>query len=68
MLLAVLLTGCSPHQAYIEADRATYDVIALPYMDYVQADVTLTADQVARRQRVIASWLVRLEQAEAVSR
>ena len=56
--------GCTPQAAYIEADRATFDVIAPAYLGYVQADPALDQDQIDRRQRFVDTWRIRIEKAE----
>lgn len=64
-LLALLaLAGCTPQQAYIEADRATHDVIVPAHRTYVEADAALTMEQRARIIRLLDSWGLRLREAE----
>jgi hypothetical protein len=73
LLLAVmalpllLLAGCAaftaPSPDYVAADRATYEAVAPEYADYVHADPSLGADEVARRERTLRTWLLRIEQA-----
>ena len=58
-LLAVVCSGCVGQ--YVEADRATFDAIAPEYLGYVENDTRLTPDQVARRQRTVETWRMRIE-------
>lgn len=62
-LLCWSCTG--PADAYIQADRATFDVIAPSYLVYVTNDTNLTEEEKERRRRTIASWQARLRAAEA---
>lgn len=68
--IAVLLSaGCCAttdliRSDYTAADRATYEVIAPAYLEYVAGDADLTGDEKQRRARTIATWRLRLEQAE----
>lgn len=63
-VLLLFLCSCpSIPQQYVEADKATYDVIAEDYMSYVRRDESLGLEQAARRQRLIDSWRVRIEKA-----
>ena len=64
LVVVLLAVGCTPQAAYIEADRATFDVIAPAYMDYVRGDASLNQDQQERRQRLVDTWLIRLVKAE----
>ena len=63
-MLLLGLVGCTPHAAYVEADRATFDAIAPAYLEYVRGDETLDEEQVDRRSRLVDSWRIRIEQAE----
>ena len=63
-VVVLLAVGCSPAAVYIEADRATFDVIAQPYLDYVNGDASLDDEQRDRRARLIDTWRIRIEQAE----
>ena len=49
---------------YTAADRATYEVIAPAFLKYVQDDSSLDDEQKKRRERTVATWRLRLEQAE----
>ena len=60
----LLLSNCTPSQLYIQADRATYDVIAPEYLDYVDKDSTLDKDEKEDSRLTIDSWRQRLEAAE----
>ena len=64
VVLAFTGVGCTPQEAYIAADRATYELIGPAYLAYVRGDAGLDADQVQRRERLIDSWRIRIEQAE----
>lgn len=67
LAVAVIMVGawgCTPQAAYIEADRATFEAVAPAFMDYVRGDELLDEDQVDRRQRLVDSWRIRIEQAE----
>lgn len=72
-LLLPLLGGCgaggvnpfaAPNSDYVTADRATFEAVAPEYSAYVAADPSLDAEQIARRQRTVATWRLRIEQAE----
>ena len=64
VVLALSSMSCTPLESYVQADRATFDVIAPAYLMYVQMDAGLDAEQRARRERLVDSWLIRLVQAE----
>lgn len=64
LVLAGLGVGCTPQEAYVQADRATYELIGPAYLAYVRGDAGLDVEQVQRRERLIASWRIRIEQAE----
>lgn len=49
---------------YTAADRATFDAVAPNYLNYVEHDDSLDADEKKRRERTITTWRLRLEQAE----
>jgi len=49
---------------YTAADRATYEVIAPAYLEYVAGDADLTSEEKKRRARTVDTWRLRLEQAE----
>ena len=68
VVVVFMVVGCTPQAAYIEADRATFDVITPAYLGYVRGDAGLDAEQKARRGRLVDSWRIRLEQAEGVGR
>jgi len=63
-VLLMCLSSCTPATAYIEADRATFDVIAPDYLGYVRSDPALTLEQALRRSRLLDTWRIRIEQAE----
>ena len=72
-VLAVLLVGscAGPSDAYVAADRATFEAIAPAHRAYLEADATLDAEQRARRLAVLATWELRIRHAapnKAVSR
>ena len=73
VLLVPLLGGCAgggvnpfaaPNPHYVVADRATFEAVSPEYSAYVAADANLDAEQVARRQRTVATWRKRIEEAE----
>src|SRR5205823_1564707 len=52
LLCVLALASCArPGQAFLSAERATYDAIAPEYENYVAADERLDAGQKARRAR-----------------
>lgn len=61
--LLVLLASCAS-DAYVMADRATFDAVAPEYRAYVQADPALDEATKANRLRTIETWQERLEAAE----
>lgn len=69
-LLAVLLVGscAGPADAYVAADRATFDAIAPAHRAYLQADVTLDAEQLERRLAVLATWELRIRHTEGATK
>lgn len=70
--LAVMLTGCglfkSTDKSWIEADRATYDLIAPEYGAYVDADTKLAQFQKDMRKSAIETWRIRLEANEKAAK
>lgn len=65
VVVAVLpLSGCLT-EAYVAADKATYEAIAPEYGRYIEHDVGLTDEQKARRKATLLSWQARLEEAGA---
>jgi hypothetical protein len=56
--------GCLPSQAYVAADRATFEAVAPAHLIYVAKDPDLDVEQKARRVRTIETWDLRLRQAE----
>jgi hypothetical protein len=71
VLLPALLGagGChgqlvSPDQAYVAADRATFEAVAPEYRQYVAADALLGPEQKARRDRTLATWELRIVEGE----
>lgn len=63
VLALLLLAGCSPGRGYVQADRLTYDAIAVEYLGFVDASA-LDAEKKSRRHETVRSWAARLEQAE----
>jgi hypothetical protein len=61
-------TDLGPTDAYLAADRATFDAVAPEYRAYVDSDPFLDADQRERRGRTVDVWRRRLEDAERGSR
>lgn len=62
-VLLVLASCAGPSDAYVAADAATYGVIAPAHRAYVEADMTLTDEQKARRLLLLESWALRLREA-----
>lgn len=60
----LLLCSCTPTEAYVEADRMTYNAIAGEYLSFVGNEDGFSVEQKARRGRLIDSWRMRLEAAE----
>lgn len=71
-LFLFVLASCStsPSNLYVEADQATYDVVAPEYLKLVReskdssGDATFDKDQIERRERLIESWKIRIEEAK----
>lgn len=61
---AVAAPSCTPVQAYVEADRATYEAIAPDHRMYVTNDPSLSQDQKTRRLDLLNSWDLRTRKAE----
>jgi hypothetical protein len=66
VLTLVLLagTGCSVQDEYVEADRATFDVVAPAHEKYLKSDSSLSGEERERRLRLLDSWRLRIEKAE----
>lgn len=64
LLLATCAAGCSPTSIYVEADRATYDVIAPAHRAYVLADPALSDEARQRRIDLLNTWDLRIRKAE----
>lgn len=65
-LLAGLAAGCTTaEKSYVEADKATFDVISPEYAEYIRKDGGLTEEQKARRLALVKSWGLRVEAASA---
>lgn len=62
--VACLIVGCTPVQAYVEADRATYEAIAPDHRAYVTNDPSLSSEQKTRRLDLLNSWDLRTRKAE----
>lgn len=61
-LLSVLLLGaCHPAADYVEADAATYAIVAPAHAAYVQRDEALTPEQRQRKLDFLQSWRIRIE-------
>ena len=61
----VLLSGCNAiPDAWIKADRATFDAVAGEYQGYVEADTLMTPMGKKLRKATIYSWQRRIEAAE----
>ncbi len=62
----LVVAGCQgPSDAYVAADRATFDALAPDYIHYVTQDQSLNDDSRNRKLRTIATWQARLRAAEA---
>ena len=59
------LTGCTPVQSYVEADRAIYDAVAPAHARYVAADAALQPAQRELRLATLEQWRKLIESAEA---
>ena len=60
----MLLSGCegiSVADAYVEADRLTYDAIAPHYQQYLEADEKIGDANKAARIRLLKSWKMRID-------
>lgn len=64
LVVLLVLSACTPVQAYVEADRATYQAIAPDHRMYVQNDPALSGEQKARRFNLLDSWDLRTRKAE----
>lgn len=56
--------GCTPAQSYVQADRETFQAITPEYSVYVATDEQLTPEEKERRARTVATWDLRLRNAE----
>jgi len=54
-------SGLSVSNAYLEADKMTYEAIAPDYRTYVEDDANLDEAAKAARIRLLNSWKMRLE-------
>jgi hypothetical protein len=65
-LAAVLAgcSGCSVAATYVEADRATYNVIAPKFLKYLEADETLDPKVKEADALLVKSWDLRIRKAE----
>ena len=61
---ALIFQGCSLQDAYVKADRQTYEVIAPEYLRYVRADESLSDAQKRRREAKVRSWDARTSEGE----
>lgn len=69
----LVLASCANSPAfdlYVSADRKTYEAISSEYIVLVKSakdasgDVMFDADGIARRERLVESWKIRIEEAE----
>ena len=67
-LLPILAASCSPQEAYVKADRLTYEAIAPAHSLYLENDTLLTEETRARRKRTLEAWKLRIEKAEGASK
>lgn len=65
ILLMLSLEGCAAPKAYVEADRAVFDVVAPEWADYFGNDAALSLEQKERRRRLIRGWAARIKAEEA---
>jgi len=64
LLVALSCGSCAgPADAYVAADLATFEAVAPAHRAYLEADVTLDAEQRARRLAVLDTWWLRLRHA-----
>ncbi|QDP57175.1 MAG: hypothetical protein Unbinned7015contig1001_12 [Prokaryotic dsDNA virus sp.] len=59
-----LLSGCegiSVADAYVKADKATYDAIVPEYRAYVEADEDLDEPSKKSRLRLLSTWKLRID-------
>ena len=62
--VAFTVTGCVlPTEQYVEADRATYEVIAPRYLEYLNQDGRLTQEDIDIHKRLLQSWDLRIRKA-----
>ena len=61
LLLLSSCEGISVADAYVAADRATYNAIAPEYRAYVEADEKVDAPSKASRMRLLKTWEMRLD-------
>lgn len=61
LLLLSACEGLSVADAYVEADRLTYEAIAPSYRAYVEADVSLDEFSKQSRYRLLQTWEQRIE-------
>ena len=60
LMLLSACEGISVADAYVAADKATYEAIAPEYRVYVEADEGLDASSKASRMRLLKSWEMRI--------
>ena len=61
LLLVVLASCAGTAKQYVEADKATYDIVALDYASYVNSDPKLDQEQKDRRIRLLDTWKLRID-------
>jgi len=65
LLICFLISGCGTLNAdYVRADRDTFNAIAPSFKKYVEADESLTDDQVRDRLLTLDTWNKRIERGE----
>lgn len=52
----VLMSCNSTPEAFVAGERAVHDAIAPEYLEYVEADATLSAESKQRRKNTVARW------------
>lgn len=71
LMLLCVISGCGTSgefKAYVESDRATFEAISTQYLEYVGKDESLDEEQKQRRERLIGTWGLRIEQGEALGK
>lgn len=68
LLAALSAVGCAGvPKEYVNADRATFEAVAPDFVEYVENDPDLSANQKRVRKSTIETWRIRIEAAERVN-